>query len=246
LRYELNYTFDTDAVIPVDTGVFTTPNCATFYQAKHQEGQPEVVSSTTFPIPVDSELILGIGHQHIGARNISLWHNGKFLCASYPRYGTEEGVVGNEKGYLVEMSYCFDANDNQGKGYVLKNGDTLRLDSWYFTGYDDPILAPNPGGSHLNVMGYMFMAYKTTNANDVWPSPPRGPAPTARCQIELHHQCGSLIGFTDKCLACVANQKQQFLEAGCDLEAAAGACTSMGPAGSIVDEHQRRIVPIQV
>jgi hypothetical protein len=244
LRYEVNYTYDLDALTSVDTGVYTTPSCKTFYEVYQNDEQPETVSSTTFKVPVDAELMLAIGHQHVGARNISLFHNEKFLCSSQPQYGTEEGVAGNEKGYLVHMSTCYDADQNQGQGYVLRAGDTLRLDSWYWVGSDDPVLAPNPGGTHLNVMGYLYTVYKTLNQS--WPHPPTGPAPTAGCKQALQKYCGSFIGFTNQCIACLKENEKPLRDAGCSVDEAWGVCSFMGPAGNMMDGQKRRIEPIAV
>jgi len=98
LRYQVNYTYDVDSIESIGVGVYTTPNCQTFYSVIQNDEQPETVASTTFTVPATAELMLLIGHQHVGGRNISLYHNDKFLCASHARYGTEEGVPGNEKG----------------------------------------------------------------------------------------------------------------------------------------------------
>jgi len=233
LRYEVNFTYDLDAVSFVETGVFTTPSCATFYEVYRNDAQPESLSTTTFKIPVDAELLLAIGHQHVGARNISLFHNDQLLCTSYPSYGSQEGVAGNEKGYLVEMSSCYSADDHGGVGHFVKAGDTLRLDSWYWVGVDDPAIAPNPGGTHLNVMAYMYTVYKTKDRS--WPNPPSGPVPTASCEAALKRACGQLLGFTDQCLACARENKAMLGKAGCTVETAETACSHMGEAGGMRD-----------
>jgi len=244
LRYTVNYTYDTDSLERVETGVFTTPNCRAFYEVYQDNDQPESLSSTTFTFPVDAELLLGIGHQHVGGRNVSLFHNDEFLCASYPKYGTEEGAVGNEKGYLVEMSTCYSANNHQGKGHVFKAGDTLRLDSWYWVGTHDEKIAPNPGGTHLNVMGYMYTIYKTLN--DAWPHPSFGATPTASCQRALQTNCGSFIGFTNTCIECLKEKKEKLANAGCTVEEAETACNFMGSAGGMMDGQKRHMRPVLV
>merc|ERR1711974_230087 len=137
----------------------TTPSCATFYNVFRDNNHKEHVSSTEFTVPSDMSVQLAIGHQHTGALNISLFVNGKFICASLPRYGEQEGVAGNEKGYLVAMSRCFDMAANGGVPLGLKKGDAVRLDSWYYVGDDDKRLWPGASGTHLNVMGYMFISY---------------------------------------------------------------------------------------
>merc|ERR1719487_2234120 len=50
LRYEVNYTYDIDSVTSVNTGVFTSPSCATFYKVLRNDAQPESLSTTTFKI----------------------------------------------------------------------------------------------------------------------------------------------------------------------------------------------------
>ncbi|KAJ8598791.1 hypothetical protein CTAYLR_010188 [Chrysophaeum taylorii] len=158
LRYTVNYT-DYAAVEPARVGVWTTPDCATYYQVLHNETHPEQLSSTSFTPPFDMEILLAIGHQHVGAINISLFVNDVFVCASYPTYGTDpNNTAGNEQGYLVKISYCYDKDDSPAP-LVVRRNDTVRLDSWYWTSDDDPRIAPLPGGTHLNVMGYMFVLY---------------------------------------------------------------------------------------
>jgi hypothetical protein len=183
--------------------------------------------------------MLAIGHQHVGGLNISMFHNDKFLCASHGRYGTEEGVPGNEKGYLVQMSDCYNADENGGRGYALKKGDKVRLDSWYWVGSNDPRLANNRGGTHLNVMGYMYTAYKVVEGQ-TWPEPPTGPAPTAGCSQAISHHCGQMIGFTDMCLACSKEHKKELVEAGCEEGAVESVCSFVSPDGSMMEGPRRR------
>jgi hypothetical protein len=52
-----------------------------------------------------------VGHQHIGGRNIRLINttagaDDAVVCESVAKYGTEPGVVGDEKGFIVDMSRC--------------------------------------------------------------------------------------------------------------------------------------------
>ncbi|KAK3250714.1 hypothetical protein CYMTET_15391 [Cymbomonas tetramitiformis] len=57
-------------------------------------------------VEADFELVFAVGHQHTGALNISLFINDERVCTSYPKYGAEDGVAGNEKNHLVEMTNC--------------------------------------------------------------------------------------------------------------------------------------------
>jgi|AntAceMinimDraft_1070359.scaffolds.fasta_scaffold188528_2 fructose-specific component phosphotransferase system IIB-like protein len=52
------------------------------------------------------------GHLHIGGRSVQLINttagaNNAVVCESVSRYGTQPGVVGNEKGFLVDISRCY-------------------------------------------------------------------------------------------------------------------------------------------
>eukprot|EP00939_MAST-03C_sp_MAST-3C-sp1_P004117 g4117.t1 len=156
LRYRLNYTRDVKNTKNLEIGVITTPKCSTYYEVLRNDDEPEHLSSTEFVVPQDMTIRSAIGHQHTGALNISLFLNDKFLCASFPTYGTEEGVAGNEKGYLVKMSRCVD--DATTGPVPMKKGDRVRLDAYYYVGSDDPRLAYSDG-THLNVMAYMYTAY---------------------------------------------------------------------------------------
>ena len=158
LRYTVTYTQEVQAVTNTGLGVWTTPDCAAFYSIERNDAQPEHLSSSSFTLQQDGKLVYAVGHQHVGALNISLFLNGKFVCASYPTYGSEIGVAGNEKGYLTKMSKCFDM-DEAGGALQLNRGDIVRVDSWYWVGSEDPRIEPLPAGSHLNVMGYMYTAF---------------------------------------------------------------------------------------
>mmetsp|Transcript_4990 Transcript_4990/g.15680 ORF Transcript_4990/g.15680 Transcript_4990/m.15680 type:complete len:414 (-) Transcript_4990:732-1973(-) len=157
LKYTVNYT-DVLAVKPAEVGVWATPDCETFYNVYANDDQPEDLSSTSFTVPHDMELLSALGHQHVGALNISLFVNDQFVCASHPTYGTTPGRVGDELGYVVEMSTCFSKQPGAAP-LVLREGDTVRVDSWYWVGHTDSRIAPHPAGSHLNVMGYIYAMY---------------------------------------------------------------------------------------
>lgn len=158
LRYKVNLTRDVASIQPANTGVITTPECDTFYNVLRDNKNKETVSSTEFTLPSNMQVHLAIGHQHTGALNISLFVNNAFLCASFPRHGVTLGVPGDEKGYLVAMTRCYDQAIT-GTPLQLNKGDRVRLDSWYYVGDDDSRLWPGASGTHLNVMGYMFIAY---------------------------------------------------------------------------------------
>lgn len=160
LRYTLRYTRDLDAIVPISVGVFTTPSCNVFYEVYENNTDPESLSSTTFRMKADAEIMLAVGHLHTGGINISLSLNGRYICTSYPGYGTEPDKPGNELGHLVSMTPCRNSEENDGLGLQVKKGDKLRLDGWYWVGAEDKRISPSPGGTHLNVMAYMYTAYK--------------------------------------------------------------------------------------
>jgi hypothetical protein len=69
------------------------------------------------------------GHLHIGARNIQLINttlgggNNTVVCESRARYGTQPGVAGDEKGFVVDITPCaFDPplRISGGETYVLR------------------------------------------------------------------------------------------------------------------------------
>jgi hypothetical protein len=99
-------------------------------------------------------------HQHTGARNVSLAIDGKTFCTSYPTYGTEVGVPGNEKNHLVKMSTCYRYNASGTEPpLTIKKGSTISVNAWYYVGGDDPELGVDLGGTHMGVMSYMYLGY---------------------------------------------------------------------------------------
>uniref|UniRef100_A0A6T0BIG8 Uncharacterized protein n=1 Tax=Emiliania huxleyi TaxID=2903 RepID=A0A6T0BIG8_EMIHU len=155
LRYRVSYTRELAAVAPVHISVATAPDCATFYAVLRDERRPEHLAQYEFETPTDVTVLFAAGHQHVGALNISLFVNERRVCTSYPRYGAERGVAGDELGYLVQMSPCADASTGP---LAWTKGDTVRIDSWYSVAPHDPRLQYSDG-THLNVMGYMYMVY---------------------------------------------------------------------------------------
>ena len=58
--------------------------------------------------------MFGVGHQHSGALNLSVYLNDQYVCSSYPRFGTTVGKAGDEKGHLVEMTLCLEFDGTSG------------------------------------------------------------------------------------------------------------------------------------
>lgn len=56
------------------------------------------------------EFLFGVGHQHSGGDNVSVYLNDEYVCSSYPLYGQTVGKAGDEKGHLIEMTRCLEAN----------------------------------------------------------------------------------------------------------------------------------------
>ena len=72
-----------------------------------------------------------------------------------PRYGTEEGVAGNELGYVVQIPSCNFASDP----IPIRRGDKITLHSLYNVDPADTRGLPNvAGGSHGGVMSLWYMA----------------------------------------------------------------------------------------
>ena len=85
---------------------------------------------------------------------MTLWVNGALSCVSEPRYGAQEGVPGNEKGHLVQVSGC---TPQESAGLGLKKGGMLAVRGDYFVGSQGDRLLCS-GGAHLNVMSCMCVA----------------------------------------------------------------------------------------
>jgi len=166
LRYRVSYTRELRAITPVHVSVATAPDCALFYEVLRQsEEHPFHVAHMEFVAETNTTVLLAIGHLHVGGVNISMLVNDVRVCTSYPRYGRQQGVAGDELGYLVQMSQC--VNESTGPVH-WKEGDRIRIESWYDASPHDPRLLYSDG-THLNVMGYMYLAY--TRA-----SPPNSPS----------------------------------------------------------------------
>lgn len=160
LQYTMTYTRNVSMIKPLSVGVITTPNCEVFYNVLRNDDTPLTYSTTTFKNPADHTLYMAIGHQHTGARNVSLAINGKTFCTSYPTYGTEVGVAGNEKNHLVKMSTCYSYNASGTEPpLTIKKGSTISVNAWYYVGGDDPELGVDLGGTHMGVMSYMYLGY---------------------------------------------------------------------------------------
>ena len=160
LKYTLNYTTGCD-LEPVDIGVLAAPDCAAFYHVQRNNAEPVTVASAELSIDGVYDVVAATGHQHVGAVNLSVSVNGRLVCASYPTYGNQKGVAGDELGYLTHISQCIGTEaDAYTEGPLqLSKGDKLRVDGYYFVGDNDERIAPYKGGTHLNVMSYLYTAF---------------------------------------------------------------------------------------
>ena len=143
------------------------------------------------------------------------------MCTTYPRYGSELGKAGDEKGYLVEMSQCFRKGDPSSpvSSLPVARGDTVEVEGLYWVGSSDPRIAPFQGGTHLNVMSYMYIAY----ALDDPPAPGPPPVPAA-CASKLIDLCDTTIGFTGQCDDCASSHWDALAAADCDPTGVEKAC----------------------
>eukprot|EP01013_Petalomonas_cantuscygni_P023635 TRINITY_DN4511_c0_g1_i1.p1 TRINITY_DN4511_c0_g1~~TRINITY_DN4511_c0_g1_i1.p1 ORF type:complete len:443 (+),score=84.45 TRINITY_DN4511_c0_g1_i1:104-1432(+) len=98
------------------------------------------------------DVVYAVGHQHIGAYNITLSLNGKAMCVSYPQYGAHPGTVGDEWGYVVAIPPC-----NFDTPVRISVGDVLTVTSLYNVGEHDP-RTWNAGGWHDCVMSLFYLA----------------------------------------------------------------------------------------
>ena len=148
--------------------------CAEFDSRLTQDRKRPVTVATShvFRLPQNTAYDVSriTGHQHVGGFGIRLlnvtgvelestnpedvpYPNAPVVCESLPRYGTTEGEVGNEKGFLVEMSECvFDPPVR-----FLPN-QTFVVQSVYGADKDNfaPAGFPPP---YEGVMGYITMTF---------------------------------------------------------------------------------------
>eukprot|EP00890_Picochlorum_soloecismus_P000437 jgi/Picsp_1/1394/NSC_04873-R1_mtn19-like protein len=129
---------DMDAIIPV-THIAYDVNGGVEYSIEADGKGSEDVVERTFAAdnfcPQDGEfsIVRCWAHQHIGGKCITVSDptTGKVICKSCPVYGTEEGVPGNEKGYLVAMT-----EDRLTEPYPLQPGQKIRVEAVYDSSED--------------------------------------------------------------------------------------------------------------
>jgi hypothetical protein len=151
---DLNRDLAGDEVIPVDLMMFDSTDCETEYNIPQcLELWPASESCThtqsmNYTIDDDYLVIGAVPHGHIGILSIEINIVDNFgelrsLCSGIPKYGTETGVPGNEKGYLVGMTSC---HFDQETAVPIYNGDTLVVNAVY-----------DSSESHDGVMAYFVL-----------------------------------------------------------------------------------------
>ena len=152
---------------------------------KHDMPAPGAPSgSSTLQIPLPSTrvgIVWASGHQHDGALGIQLWMqrpdstNKELICHSAPVIGSEDGIAGNEKGFITGIEPCrLDEPIEVPVGSILEvrsmyDAHPPRYDmSGYFVPQDRVEYA------HVGVMGYMRVRWVDMSAfervsGETWP-----------------------------------------------------------------------------
>jgi hypothetical protein len=260
LKYTLNYTRDLDAITPIEPAIFATPNRKE-YNVYENNKERETLSTTTYDIKSDAEVIGAVMHLHNGGINFSYFVNDERICTSYAVYGSKAEEPGNELGHLVKMSSCNTYDAHGRKGVKMKAGDKLRLDAWYWVGSEDKRIAPFPGGTHLGVMAYLSLYYKvdkgmpTQYLRGMKNIPATAAAPTlggmrnvlataakARTLCNnfgasfVKYHCSADLGFTDQCNQC--GRRHDVNSACMDEEMESACLQAAGPKLSAVIAHR--------
>jgi hypothetical protein len=201
LSYDVYWSTDLSAIKPARTGVIDTFGCGSLGNIEANKASKDhtcndkiCTGDITREIDIDGTLIWAYGHQHVGAINASLYHNGKYICTSVPHYGTDPAnPVGNEKGYTTGFDLCLQGDGASGataKTLKVQKGDKLRVTSLYNVEKVDARILPMPAdGYHGGVMGLFYFriatdgeavdSYKCQDAKCVLAG---GGVPLATCQ----------------------------------------------------------------
>ena len=97
------------------------------------------------------------GHLHMGGYNVTLYRGevpdpDRAVCSIDANYGTEAGVVGNERGFVKNMTEC---SFREKGGFVMRKGERYTMEAIYNAGAQDPQLLG--AGSHEGVMAFAVM-----------------------------------------------------------------------------------------
>lgn len=145
-------------------------------------GAPSGSSTLNFPLPSSRVgIVWASGHQHDGALGIQLWlrrpgsADKELICHSAPVIGSEDGVSGNEKGFITGIEPC-----RLDSPIEVPVGSTLEVRSMYDAHpprYDmSAYFVPQDGVeyAHVGVMGYMRVRWVDMDAfarvvSEGWP-----------------------------------------------------------------------------
>eukprot|EP01065_Artemidia_motanka_P044001 TRINITY_DN61_c0_g1_i1.p2 TRINITY_DN61_c0_g1~~TRINITY_DN61_c0_g1_i1.p2 ORF type:complete len:460 (+),score=175.06 TRINITY_DN61_c0_g1_i1:61-1440(+) len=204
LTYNITWTTDVDQIKPQIVFVVDAFDCAIVQNLQpNMKKGPTVcddkycVSTVTRPMTQAGTIKWGYTHQHVGALNATLAINGKHVCASTPKWGTDpNNAPGNEKGYAVGFDMCIDPDtgiNGTGEFVHVNEGDNLTVTSWYSVDPNDDASLPIPGGNHRGTMGLFFFTLH-----------PDAPAPPTS------YKC-----WQGQCVAAEGGVPQKTCEAGC-------------------------------
>merc|ERR1711874_25766 len=102
----MGYATDLKAISPVHVYLLYASNCKIEHNIQANDANPVKVTSHSWIAPVSGTIAFAVGHVHNAGMNVSLAINDNIVCTTVPIYGSQEGVPGNEKGYLVGNPGC--------------------------------------------------------------------------------------------------------------------------------------------
>ncbi len=149
-------------------------------------GAPSGASTVSIPLPsARVGVAWASGHQHDGALGIQLWlqrpgsMSKELICHSAPVIGSEDGIAGNEKGFITGIEPC-----RRDDPLEVPVGSTLQVRSMYDAHpprYDmSRYYVPQDGlqYAHVGVMGYMRVRFVDM---DAFERTVTNPWPPAQC-----------------------------------------------------------------
>lgn len=162
VKYTVIYTYDVHTVQPVSIGWLASPKCTRSYSVMRSDKHPVHLMAAKYTLPGDFRLLKAWGHMHTGAINISVWVDGEHLCTSSAQYGKHYGVAGDEECQMLNMTTCLLDSGSDSIARMMKGGSILELRSYYWVGGLDKRFGryEHLGGTHFNVMAYIFLAYE--------------------------------------------------------------------------------------
>merc|ERR1712107_545210 len=114
--------------------------------------------------PTSGKIVWAQSHLHTGAVNATLRLNGKVICSTGTRYGTDpdneqsNNNVLNEQNHLIGIDSCYDTPIFADGGVNFEEGDVLTTESTYNGSIDDDrFVGYGAAGEHKNVMSMFFL-----------------------------------------------------------------------------------------